>query len=174
MTHRMVRTRRGGIVRRETEWLDIQLGEDTVASTGSAVLSASLGAQGLALRPFTVIRTILDVRVESNQAAASERQIAAIGLAVVSDQAVAIGITAVPTPITDLGSDLWFLHRSLMNGFVFGDATGFISSVGQVFHEDSRAARKVNGDQDVILVVENGLATGSVISSIGRMLVKLH
>jgi hypothetical protein len=49
--------------------------------------------------------------ISSDQFAQSESQIGAIGLAVVTDQAVGIGVTAVPTPITDLSSDSWFLHR---------------------------------------------------------------
>ena len=47
--------------------------------------------------------------VESDQSAATELFIGNLGLAVVSDQATAVGVTAVPTPATDRGSDLWFL-----------------------------------------------------------------
>ena len=96
-------------------------------------------------------------------------------MAVVSDQVAAVGVTAVPTPFTDLGSDLWFLHAMLTNHFTFVFGVGvFVDNFSQM-QIDSKAMRKVNDDQDVILVLENdSLSDGSTTYSAGRMLLKLH
>jgi len=56
--------------------------------------------------------------IRSDQTGATEDQHAAYGAAVVSDQAVAVGVTAVPTPITDDFSDLWFVYERLIGTFV--------------------------------------------------------
>ncbi len=92
--------------------------------------------------------------VTSDQQIATETQIAAFGLCVVSDQALAIGITAVPTPVTDLGSDLWFVHQMTFNDFTFASAASYQSSAGRIYEIDSKAMRKVNDDQDIVLVFE--------------------
>ena len=169
---------RGGRQVREILWLPLTEGRDTLVSANSALLTNSLNAAGLALRPFTVIRSIVYWSIRSDQFATSENFAAAIGLAVVSDQAAAIGVTAIPTPFTDLGSDLWLLHAILDGHFLDATTVGFDSigvspAGGQLV--DSRAMRKVNGDQDVIFAVENdSTGQGSIVYSAGRILIKLH
>ena len=96
--------------RRLTTWFQFSPAETTVASGASAIVF-TLNAAALALRPFTVVRSHFLIWLLSDQAASQERQMAAMGIAVVSDQAVAVGATAVPTPITEAGSHLWFLHQ---------------------------------------------------------------
>ena len=95
--------------KRLTSWFQFQPGRTAFSSVGGTVLF-SLNAAALALRPFTIVRTRFLVSVVTDQVAADELVLGALGMAVVSDQAVAIGVTAVPTPITDMGSDLWFVH----------------------------------------------------------------
>ncbi len=164
---------RGGVARRETQWISIPAAFDTLAASAAAVLSSSLNAVALALRPFTVVRTHLNLLVISDQGGASEFYIGNVGFAVVSDQAVAIGISAVPTPATDLGSDLWFLHSSWMGQFERGDTTGFKEDAGKDI--DSKAMRKVNADQDIVIVKEAGIgSSGCIVGTVGRMLIKLH
>ena len=111
--------------KRLTTWLSLVPAQTVV--TGPVILFA-LTAASLALRLFTIVRTRLLVSIISDQLAASEIQMGAVGAAIVSDQVNAIGVTAVPTPITDMGSDLWFVHQLMYNEFVFGDGTGFQDS----------------------------------------------
>ena len=92
--------------KRLTSWFQFQPIRVTGAAGGTIMFS--LNAAALALRPFTIVRSRFEVGIISDQTAATEDQLGAIGMAVVSDQAVAVGVTAVPTPITDMGSDLWF------------------------------------------------------------------
>ena len=95
--------------RRQTIWAFLSPVKITMTALGGTVIG-SLNAAALAQRSFTVVRFHLAWLLQSDQAVAIEEQTAAFGVAVVSDQAVAVGVTAVPTPITDIGSDLWFVH----------------------------------------------------------------
>jgi len=161
-----------GYVRRESLWIAIGPASTTVTAAGGTLTNTS-SAGVLALRPFTIVRTIMDFQLQSDQAAAIERQGVAWGAAVVSDQALNIGATAIPTPITDAGSDLWFFHRNLL-----GDESNLTDRTRSAtrVHMESRAMRKVNDDQDIAFVVELSTSPGSgaTLDSVGRMLVKLH
>jgi len=164
--------RRDGARKRDTIWIFGQIGEQGV-SAGQVFLLTSLNAAALALRPFTITRTRGMMLVHSDQSAASERQIGGYGHAVVSDQAVAIGVTAVPTPITDQASDLWFLYELYMQFKDFGTAVGADNIKGTAF--DSKAQRKVEDGQDVISTLEgDAISDGATFSAGWRMLLKLH
>ncbi len=77
--------------RRETTWFEFQPAEATIGTAGDSVLLFSLNAAALALRPFTIVRSRFMAAIRSDHAAAIEHQLGAVGLAVVSDQAVAVG-----------------------------------------------------------------------------------
>ena len=168
---------RGGKSRRETFWIGGTAFSQTLVANTTAALVLALSAGALALRPFTIVRTRGIIRVTSDQSGASENYGASYGKAVVSEQANAIGVTAVPTPTTDNASDLWFVYEFLLGRFLFQDATG-AQDVGVERLIDSRAMRKVEDGQDVVTVVEGpgagGGTSGSLINSFDRMLVKLH
>jgi len=166
---------RGGVARRETLWLAIQTVETALTGAPTAVLTNFLSAEGLALRPFTIVRTRGMLFVQSDQASAAETFIGDFGISVVSEQALAIGITAVPTPLTDKGSDLFFVYEQLASRFHVGggSGTGVPTKVGNFKEYDSKAMRKVNDDQDIAVTVENEINGLSIFHS-GRMLIKLH
>ncbi len=112
--------------------------------------------------------------IQSDQAAATELVHVAVGGAVVSDQAIAAGVGSIPTPFAEIGSDLWFLHDQLTTQFLFGTGVGFIND-GVSKDVDSRAMRKVEDGEDVAIVIENStVGQGSITTTAGRMLVKLH
>ena len=161
--------------RRATSWLDLPAAV-TILTSGGGTIVLSLTAAELAKRPFTIVRTHIELLFSSDQLTADEGQIGAVGMCVVSDQAEAIGVTAVPTPVTDLSSDLWFVHRSMINEFAFITAAGFDGNGGSHYTVDSKAMRKVNDDQDVLMVVEidGSLSNGASIRSMGRVLIKEH
>ena len=157
--------------RKETVWFS-WTGTGVVLTATGGTITHSLNAAALALRPFTVIRARMQLFLRSDQAASAEDQAAAFGMCVVSDQAVAIGVTAVPTPVTDLASDLWFVHRYLMASYsgIAGGARGIPYEV------DSKAMRKVDLGQDLISVAEVDLGIGAGVTMFiaGRILVKVH
>ena len=164
---------RGGRQVRETMWITLDATSTNFASASSAALILSLNAGGLALRPFTIVRTRGNWIVRSDQNAVTEFYQVGLGVAVVSEQASAIGVTAVPTPFTDLGSDLFMVHQIQAGAIQVASAVGFqnIQSVDY----DSKAMRKVNDDQDVVVLLEtSSVSLGATVLHGGRMLIKLH
>ena len=157
--------------RRLTSWFQFQTAAVQMTTEGGTLIF-SLNAAALALRPFTVVRTRFEIQLGSDQAAAVEQQVAALGIAVVSDQAAAIGVTAIPTPVTDMASDLWFVHQ-----LAFGDESALTdrtcSSTRMTI--DSKAMRKVDIGQDIVVVGEmDNVQNGVVLTVGGRMLVKVN
>ncbi len=165
-------TLRSGVMRRQSIWFGIPPTASTIAAADTANIIVSLNAGALALRPFTVVRTRGLLFSRSDQEAASESYGTSLGVAVVSDQAVAIGVTAVPTPIADQGSGLFFVYESTTGRFT---VTGAPDQPGVNGPYDSRAMRKVESGQDVVFVLETWTGfSGTVVNHIARMLIKLH
>ena len=158
-----------GGTRRETTWFSIAITNQAVNNT--AVFALQLNAAALAKRPFTVVRFHLGVQIRSDQSA-TEQQLGAIGGCVVSDQASAIGITAVPTPLTDIGSDLWFFHQTMFAAVQAATQVGFQSPFGRYYQIDSKAMRKVNDGSDLIVTLEGDASGGFICDIAGRFLVK--
>ncbi len=155
-------------------WLGADIARIAVIGAGSTLL-ATLNAGALLLRPFTIIRSRFTAFIRSDQAGASEDQELGLGMAVVSDTASAIGVTAVPTPITDMGSDLFFFYELLMSRFAFRSATGADAFSGLPYVFDSKAMRKVALGSDISITAEGGSSNdGTVLTLGGRMLIKLH
>jgi len=165
---------RNGVARRETLWIEAPPIETVIAAASTAVLIGRLLAASLALRPFTIVRTRGILYGRSDQSAATENWGGAYGIAVVSEQADAIGITALPTPVTDMDSDLWLLYEQ-MYGRIDFDSSISVREVGFMKEIDSKAMRKVVDGQQVVVTAE----TPAHVSSWGivdgfRMLLKLH
>ena len=131
-----------------------------------------MNAAGLALRPFTVVRTRLYINVNSDQVAASESYRGAFGMIVVSDQAIAAGVGSVPKPLADTDAD-WFVYEPYAGGIEFATAAAFIEPSGLLLTVDSKAMRKVGKNEDIAGVFE-GAGNGILSQMTGRFLVKLH
>jgi len=163
-----------GAQRRETLWAPIPFTQTTITGSGVALVATASAAED-ALRPYTIVRTHLHMSILSDQVVAAEEQIVAVGMGVVSDQASAIGATAIPTPVTDLGSDVWYLHHWLMNSFTLLSAVGFQDAGNQQETYDSKAMRRVEDGFDNFLAIEAPASSdGVVVSLMGRQLLKLH
>ncbi len=164
---------RAGVMRRETFWLGIGHNSVALAASATAALTNSTPADILAQRPFTIVRTIINWLAHSDQSAATENYVGNVGYSVVSEQAIAIGISAVPTPATDQGSDMFFLHQSWEGRF---ELVGADVTTNLVSREvESKAMRKVEDGQDIAFAVEAGIGeAGVTIKTVGRMLIKLH
>ncbi len=166
--------RRGGVQVRETLWIGDSIGDNVLAAGGTAVLLAMLNATALALRPFTVVRSRGLLAIRSDQQAANEAFQCAFGAAIVSAQAEAIGVTAIPTPITDNASDLWYIYETMFGNFQFASGVGFDSAPNNR-EVDSKAMRKVEDGEQLIFAVESDASSsGLVFTSFVRTLVKLH
>ncbi len=155
--------------RRLTTWFQFSPADSTMtASGGSAIFS--LNAAALALRPFTIVRSHFEIGLRSDQEAAVEQQRVGFGIAVVSDEATAVGVTAIPTPVTEAASNLWLLHQ-----YIFGEESRLVDKAlpERQVSIDSKAMRKVEVGQDVVVVAElAGVGGGVIITVAGRMLIK--
>ncbi len=161
--------------RRQSLWVGSPDSTGVVAiAAGGVRLDGSFNTAALQLRPFTIVRTRGWVFVKSDQEVATEVPFGAMGMAVVSDQAVAIGITAVPTPITDESSDLFFMWTPFVSDISVSSAIGIIKG-GSLFEFDSKAMRKVEEGEDLAITLENASATaGLQFITKFRILLKMH
>ena len=156
--------------RRLTSWLSLQPVTATMTGIGGTIFFV-LTAGEKALRPFTIVRTYLAIHVRSDQTAAGEDQFGAVGVAVVSDQSSVVGVTAVPTPATDAGSELWLAHK----WFMAAGSSVNDGRVGSFFELDSKAMRKVEDGQDLLVIGEfDTLGDGFFLTIAGRILIKNH
>jgi len=161
--------------RRQSLWLFSAWTNVTVATGGAAILT-SLNAAALALRPFTVVRSRGFLHIATDQAGTTENQALIYGRIVVKDEALAIGITAVPTPESQSASD-WHVFEPMATRFQLNSAIGFVHPAGFGMQYDSKAMRKVDLGDDLIDVVEVGLSgpsEGVLFRSFSRVLLKLH
>ena len=166
---------RGGRNVRQMLWIPLATFSSNAIAVSSAVLISSLNAAALALTPFTIVRTRGQIFVASDQVANSENQAINYGHIVVSEQASAIGITAVPTPITEAGSD-FHVFESLMARVQVATAVSMFE-IGASKEINSKAMRKVDSGEDLIEVVETpagGPTQGIEFRSYWRALIKLH
>ncbi len=113
--------------------------------------------------------------VRSDQETAIETYAACFCASVVSEQASAIGITAVPTPFTDIGSDKIFVYANVFGRLAADSGAGFKSEMGRSTQIESKAMRKVVDGEDVAFVLETPALSAGVVATIYfRMLIKLH
>ncbi len=130
-------------------------------AAATSVIDSSFTPSGAA--PETVIRTRGLLTVMTDQVAASEQPFGAFGICVVSDQAFTAGVASVPTPYTEAESDLWFLHTFWSAAMLSATQVGFDGRVAYHFELDSKAMRKVNEDETIIAVMENGNSTDGIL-----------
>lgn len=160
--------------RRKTLWIGGSFVDTQIAAASGSVLVTQLSASALALLPFTIVRTRGFVFFRSDQQAASENPSGSYGVIVVKQQASTIGITAIPTPVTDDTSD-WFAFQAMAARLTFSDATGIQTPAGIYFPIDSKAMRKVDVGDDVVEVLENSALVGGIqCITYTKLLVKLH
>ena len=153
-------------------WIGANLSTTVLAA--SAALIGTFNAAALALRSFTIVRFRFLLHTISDQAAVSEDPRGVVGAMVVNDQASAIGITAIPSPVANSDAP-WFLYDAYSVSFIFLSSVGIDGQSGTQVIIDLKAMRKVGINEDLAIVSENvDSAGGAVHAMIGRMLVKFH
>jgi len=87
-----------------------------------------------------------------------------------------VGVSAVPTPLSEMESDFFFFHKIMIASIALATVVGFDGSDGEVFEIDSKAMRKVNEDEDVLIIAEinSAFGAGTVMRTGGRILIKEH
>ncbi len=162
---------RGGVKVRETKWVPIAPTFTSLAAN-TPVIFTGFAASQLSLRPFTIIRVRGFIVVATDQAIAFENFQATLGMAVVSEQALAIGVTAVPTPEADRDSDLFFVFEEGAGVVAAITSTG-IAGNSHARPFDSKGMRKVEEGQDIAITEENTAGGGVTMFKSGRLLMKL-
>ena len=169
------RVPRRGFVRlapRTKMWIGAGIGAGTsVANSNTLFLSLFAGA--LALRPFTILRTRMIITIESDQFGVTERPSGDYGRIVVEDQAVGIGATAIPSPVSDPEAD-WFVYQPLSYTFLFVAAGTIQADASRQYLVDSKAMRKVDINQDIAGMIHLRGSVGAIVGSEGRTLIQLH
>ena len=158
---------------RQNLWLFTDIDEGVV-TPDSIALVGQLNAAALALRPFTIVRTHTLVRWVSDQSAVSESARAVFGKLVITDEAAAVGVTAIPGPVLNADAS-WFVWQAMAFQFLFSSGVGVDAQNGTNYFIDSKAMRKVGPNDTVVSVVENvDDAHGGSFQAVGRFLIKLH
>ncbi len=158
--------------RRKTFWIgsaDSTAGQTLAAAT--AVLDQSTTWSD-DLGPATVVRTRGELYVRSD-VSTTEDAFGAMGMAVVKTTAAAIGITAIPTPITDEGDEGFFVWVPWTSSQIVGTTQGPVRA--NIFKFDSKAQRKIVGGDTLVVTLENASAAhGMVFINKFRILIKTN
>ncbi len=176
MARRVIRRSSGGFRSRSpgrlTEWFEVPFSTAVTALAASSfVITATLSAVGLAKRPFTITRTVGQLFVTSDQNAAPEEPFGAFGGMVVSEKAATTGATAVPDPVTNAGSDEWFLYQQWA---LQQRGSAAVQASKNNWDFDSRAQRKVQDGETIVFVMANASAADAILfTAMLRILVKL-
>ena len=116
----------------------------------------------------TVLRVRGEIMATSDQTALLERAEGALGMIVVSEDAFAAGISAVPGPVSDIGNDGWFLWQAYTTYFdlIQGMTPHFITI-------DSKAKRIIREGSRIAVVAEGAAspeATACIVQGYFRVL----
>ena len=155
-------------------WIDNHsISAPSTIAANVSLLFSQLSATGLALRPFTIMRNRGFVWMATDQATNSEEPFGVYGEIVVTESASAIGITAIPTPMTETNAS-WVTWAPMVAAMRFSTAAAF-ANMGQHFEVDSKAMRKVGIDDDLVGIVQNGSSShGLQFLAMMRTLIQLH
>ncbi len=142
---------------------------------GNVLLNQSItGAQTDGLGPFTITRTIGSLWARSDQVIAAEEALLGIGMSVVTEQARAAGAGSIPAPFRDEDEEQFFVYAiALASMQVAGTPGNFSGDSWARVDFDSRAQRKVQPGEAIVVVVENASTAFAVDFFVKfRMLIK--
>ena len=160
--------------RRRTGW-DIGPGSSTLQTvTASGSIIVGLGSETV-LDGITIVRIRGLLRLVLLAGGAAEGFIGAFGICIVSSDAFAVGITAIPSPVDDTDWNGWMWHQyfSLTLSAAFQATGAGPHSVDLPI--DSKAMRKTGVNNVITLIGEfTEIGTSSMtISADSRVLAKL-
>ncbi len=157
MTLRRGFSRRGPLVsqRRQTSW---SVGPGSSVSVqsisgGSALIGAGAQSQ---IDGLTLVRLRGELLIVMRSAATlGDSMVGAFGIGIVQAPAFTAGITAVPTPITEIADENWIYHQffNLFAAAVPVEAGNAGSSMIRV-QVDSKAMRKFDSDRVLYAAIE--------------------
>ena len=143
--------------RHNRAWSGVHSVTTTAVAAGAKVLLGSFAPTTSG--DVTVLRSVGVISIKSDQAVSTELQQGSFGMIVVTDVALATGITAIPGPVTNMADDGWFLFQSFHQEFTFLTGVGFNNNGMNSMQFDSRAKRIVEDGRSIAIVVENANAS---------------
>ena len=158
--------------KRQTDWalLFASTTVTAVPANSKVLMFATAVGSLLNITPSTLIRTRGQFGISTDQLAADEEQIGAVGIAVVPPGSTA---ATIPGPDFDATWDGWLYHRFFQHVFRVNSAIGAYPDLMHSMEIDSKAMRKLTSDQLVVLMVENAHATNGFNIAAGvRFLIK--
>ena len=178
----MAHSRRGFVrdrgPRRQTSW---EQGPGSITGVDQEFTSDASAIIGNGVNPLIPGLTIVRIRGEmlvslKSVTAALEGYLVALGIGMVSADAFAIGITAVPTPLSDPEWGGWMWHDII---HVFAPTATGVAEAGAAVTArvkiDSKAMRKFGGNE-VLYIAAEADETGTAVMNVyglTRLLVKL-
>ena len=146
--------------RPNVEWSDLS-DVLTVVASGKVLLAGLTSTIEL---QQTILRVRTMLGVGSDQVIASEQQIGAFGMIIVTDDAFAAGASAIPGPVSDPSAD-WFVYQPFIQSFQFDTAAGFDHAAFHQYDVDSKAKRVLEATETVAIMIElasdsEGITTG--------------
>ena len=124
---------------------------------------------------LTIVRTrgemLFSLRSTS---AVGEGFLVGAALGIVTNDAFAVGVTAVPSPIDDIDWDGWYWHQLVHLFEAVGVSDDGITTNARI-QIDSKAMRKIGVNETAFMVIEGAEVGTSVVAAFGltRMLLKL-
>jgi len=138
-----------GFNRRKTRWVGSSSPDGTTSLAANTISFDQQFTAGE--EPETLVRTRGLLLVQSDQVAAREEAMGALGMAVVRVTAAAIGVTAIPAPIDEISDDVWYLWEPWVCA---QNAAGTTAGIWK-FPFDSKAQRKLVDGDAMVAVVQN-------------------
>ncbi len=130
----------------------VQLGATiTAASTKLAMGNFAQDNPGI---DETALRWVGILSVATDQSAASEDQQGAFGIIRVSATAITLGVTALPSPLTNISDD-WIVHIPFLQRFVPLSAVGFDPHFVTQYKFDFKTKRILGNGQGFAFVLES-------------------
>ena len=159
--------------KRQVTWIGTaDQGYVAVASTAKVLLS-SFDPFAVGIIKPTIVRTRGMYSIKPDVFTANLDIVGAWGVAIVSDDAFAVGITAIPGPFSDSNWDGWMAHEFFAVHLEdLGTAVETVFPADVRFNVDSKGMRKVSDNETVVHVAESEIGNFLIAEPI-RTLYKL-
>jgi len=158
--------------KRQVTWIGpADQGYISVGAAGSTLL-ADFAPGTVGIDKPTIVRTRGDISIVPAVLSADLEVVGAFGVGVVSAQAFAIGITAIPKPFDDANWDGWYVWQAINFVVEAGATVQSFSPADRIITVDSKAMRKI-ADNEVLVLVAQSQQGAFRISAPLRTLLKL-
>jgi hypothetical protein len=105
--------------------------------------------------------------VQSDQVAAGEQQLGALGAGVFTATALVAGVASLPDPVTDVSDDSWMMFEHIGQQIVVGTNVGVEPSFATQYVIDSKAMRKLPVGYGIGFVIANSSAGNGMSVTLG-------